>query len=229
MNGVSIIIPAYNEVERIEGTLSALQKLRECQADGHKWELIVVDDGSGDRTGEKAAGMADRVISHRSNLGKGAAMHSGINVAKGKIVVFLDADLGASAVHVTKLLEPIWAEKADMAVAILPGGVGKSGFGWVKAVARFGIFKLTGFRSRAPLSGQRAIRREAIRCLPRFAKRFGVEVGMTIDMFKMGCRVVEIEVPFCHRETGRNIKGFYHRGKQFVQVTSTLLARWRIL
>lgn len=222
---VSIIIPAYNEEARISETLSVLKSLSETN--DVRWEIIVVDDGSTDDTKGKAAVLADHVIVQPTNLGKGEALQTGMKVAAGDVIVFVDADLGTTAVHVQALVDPVQNGQYDMTIAVMPASTKKAGFGLVKGLARFGIYYMTGLRTTAPLSGQRAIRKQAVMKLSHLANGFGVEVGLTIDMHKHGFSVAEIEVPFSHRETGRDLQGFLHRGRQFVNVAKTLLKRWR--
>ncbi|GAB7386178.1 glycosyltransferase family 2 protein [Bacillaceae bacterium] len=217
---VSVIIPAFNEEAYLEETLTALRPL------GFVHELIVVDDGSSDRTAEIASRYADRVIRHEKNKGKGAALQTGWQQARGDVFLFLDADLGKTVRHSESLLEPIVTEAADMAVAILPPAERKGGFGLVKKLASWGIYGLTGFRPQAPLSGQRAVRREVMERLSPLPQGFGIEVGMTIDLLRAGYRIVEVKIPFSHRETGRDLSGFWHRGKQLLAVGQTLREKW---
>lgn len=221
---VSIVIPAWNEAEVIAETLRALCVAREEE----RWwdELIVVNDGSDDGTAMIAAQWADRVITIERNIGKGAALQRGCQEAQHPVIVLLDADLGQSAVHAKRLIVPIVEEGAHMTIAVFPKLQQKAGFGIVKRIASLGIFWLSGYKTRAPLSGQRAIRKEVANHMNRFAHRFGVEVGMTIDVVRHGFVISEVEVPFQHREHGRTLEGFVHRGKQFIAVFRTLLDRW---
>lgn len=221
---ISIIIPAWNEGDRIKETLQAV---RAGLPDMHHIELIVVDDGSIDDTYRQAEPWATSVIRHLHNRGKGAALESGWRAAKGAILLFLDADLGESAYYARKLLSPLEANTADMCIAKLPNAVRKGGFGLVKGLASKGIYKLSGYLPSAPLSGQRAVRRDVLERIGGLSKGYGIEVGLTIDVARSGFRIVEVEVPFRHRETGRDWSGFYHRGKQFLQVGMTLLKKWR--
>jgi glycosyltransferase involved in cell wall biosynthesis len=221
---ITIVIPAWNEEDRIAETLLALR--------GPAWkrfsiEIIVVDDGSQDDTFQQASRWTERVIRHPKNLGKGRAMETGWRAGRGQIFLFLDADLGASAEHAWKLIVPITDRQADMAIAILPPAQRKGGFGFVKGLASAGIYRLSGYHPSAPLSGQRAILKRVLEHIGGLSYGFGIEVGLTIDAARKGYRILEVEVPFQHRETGRNWSGFLHRGKQFIQVGRTLIHKWR--
>lgn len=221
---VSIIVPAWNEERRLLETLHALQRL----GDGSDWrtQLIVVDDGSADQTAEQASGLADRIVRHPRRLGKGAALESGLRYAEGGIVLFADADLGSSAEHLARLLEPVVRGEADMAIARFAQSPAGGGFGFVKRLAASGIYRLTGLHTAAPLSGQRALTRELLHRIGQLPQGFGIEVGLTIDAARLGFRICEIPLPLTHRETGRTLSGFWHRGRQFVAVGKTILHRW---
>jgi len=225
---VSVIVPAYNEGQRIEHTLRAIREacgsFRQSSA---RVELIVVDDGSRDDTFEKAVPWADLVVQHPERYGKGTALNTGFKMAKGDVLVFLDADLGETASAFPNLVEPVLQGECDMAIAVLPQALTKGGFGLVKRLAKRGVLPLCGYEAAAPLSGQRAIHSAALGRIGRLADGFGVEVGLTIDAIKLGCRVQEREVAFSHRESGRDWGDWYHRGKQLCAVGGTLWRRWR--
>lgn len=93
----SIVIPALDEEDRIAATVAAVRgALADLDADGGV-EVIVVDDGSSDRTADAALdGGADQVVVHPVNRGKGAAVRSGVLAARGRTVAFTDADLSYS-------------------------------------------------------------------------------------------------------------------------------------
>ena len=216
----AIIVPAYNEEARIGATLEALKKLPEVD------EIIVVDDGSEDRTVSIAQEAGVKVIAREENQGKGQALNLGITAARGaEVLLFLDADLGASAQEAAKLLRPILEGWADMTIARFPPAKKKGGFGLVKKLARWGIQQATGLRMGSPLSGQRAMRREVVDALGNLAEGFGVEVALSIDAFKAGFRLKEVPVNMSHAETGRTWAGFCHRGQQFIAVLEVLLTR----
>jgi dolichyl-phosphate beta-glucosyltransferase len=104
---LSIVIPAYNEEERIGQTLGAIREYLAGQ--DYAAEIIVVDDGSRDRTAEKAAevlrGMKnERIISRRVNAGKGYSVREGILHSQGELVLFSDADLSTPIEQLEKFL-----------------------------------------------------------------------------------------------------------------------------
>lgn len=216
MNRVSVIIPAYNEAGRIGETVRAVRAIAEVG------EILVVDDASGDQTAEEAAAAGARVVRQDFNQGKGAALSRGIKEAQGEILVLLDADLASSAAEARKLILPILAGEADVTVARFPRARRKGGFGLVKGLAHWGIRYFTGLEMESPISGQRALRKSmASRILP-LAPGFGAEVAMTIAAARAGLRVREVPTNMTHRETGRDLKGFLHRGRQFTDIARTL-------
>lgn len=221
MKKVSIVVPAYNEAPRILQTLRAIRLYIPHQ------ELIVVDDGSSDETSEIASEQADLVIRLPHNRGKGIALQTGWKQTSGDIVMLLDADLCESARFGFQLVDPIVDGHCDMSIATLPQPAKRVGLGMAKGLARTGIRMLTGFTPMAPLSGQRAIRREALASIRSLDKGFGVEVGLTVDVLRAGYRVKEIPVQFSHRQTDNDWQGYYHRGREFVAITRALGRKMR--
>lgn len=217
---VSAILPAYNEEERIEATVRALRGLAGIG------EILVVDDGSTDRTAERAQRMGARVLRLAANRGKGAALNAGAEAARGDILLLLDADLGDSAGQAERLLKPLLEDEADMSIATFPvipnrGG----GFGLVVRLARWGIRRATGREMASPLSGQRALRRAVWQRAGGFAGGFGAETALTIDALRAGFRVVEVPTTMTHRVTGRDWRGIHHRARQFLAVARVLWSR----
>ena len=107
---ISIIVPAYNEEKRIENTLKRIKKVSVAK------EIIVIDDGSKDKTAAKAGKYA-KVIRHTVNKGKGAAMRAGARAAKGDILVFIDASQFEPE-EIPRLLDRMKKTRADMVVGI---------------------------------------------------------------------------------------------------------------
>ncbi|AAM24531.1 Glycosyltransferases involved in cell wall biogenesis [Caldanaerobacter subterraneus subsp. tengcongensis MB4] len=223
---VSVLIPAYNEQDKIIDTIKGLEVVKEVD------EVIVINDGSTDQTAERAKKAGAKLVNMKENMGKAAALREGLKYAKNDIVVFLDADVGLTSREVEKLIKPVFLDEADVVIAKFPKTPVKGGFGLVKSLARKGVKYFTGKEIESVLSGQRAFKREVLESLDTFYKGFGIEVGMTIDILQKGYRVKEVEVNMTHSFTGRNLKGFLHRGRQFWDILKVLLykffkSRWK--
>ena len=108
--------------------------------------------------------------------------------------------------------------RCDLAVAAFRVRVG-GGFGVALGLARWAIERRSGYRATAPISGQRAMRREVLEAVLPFAPGYGMEIGMTIDAVRAGYRVCEMELDLEHRATGKSIGGFLHRARQLRDFT----------
>lgn len=223
--GVVAVVPAKDEEDRVGATVAALRQLPQVA------HVVVVDDGSSDQTAAVAewSGVVD-VVRHQRNRGKAAAITTGAaraaELAPGAPVLFVDADLEASAANLGPVVDPVLAGEADMTIAVLPpqdrpGG----GFGVVVRTAREGIARLTGWTPTQPLSGQRCLTREALDGAMPLASGWGVEVGLTIDVLRAGGRVVEVPCELRHRVTGRDLASQVHRARQLLGVTRALAER----
>jgi glycosyltransferase involved in cell wall biosynthesis len=114
MTSVSIVVPAFNERATI---LDILRAARAQAVDGVRFEIIVVDDGSTDGTGdmvEANPALCDRLIRNPRNLGKGGAVIAGLKAATGDYVLFQDADLEYDPADYSRLLEPVLRFDADL-------------------------------------------------------------------------------------------------------------------
>ena len=226
---ISIIIPAYNEEARIKDTLESIKCIEEIN------EIIVVDDGSSDETAKFASEVSSEkivVLKLDKNKGKGYALNYGLKLAmkNADIIGFLDADLGKSANDIKKLINPIINDDADVIIAKFPPAKKKGGLGFVKGLAKDSVFEMTGVELDATLSGQRLFKKEVLEKFDEIPFGYGVEVGMTIDILKYGYRIKEVLVNMTHNETGRDLRGFIHRGKQYYHIKKVLKAKkkeWR--
>ena len=81
---------------------------------------------------------------------------------------------------------------------------------------------MTGEELDATLSGQRLFKKEVLQQFEEIPFGYGVEVGMTIDILKKGYKIKEVLVNMTHSETGRDLKGFIHRGKQYYHIKKVL-------
>jgi glycosyltransferase involved in cell wall biosynthesis len=204
---VVAIVPAYNRADTVGPTVAAVCRLAVD-------EVVVVDDGSTDDTADVAGGAGARVVRLPANVGKGGAVAAGLAATPdADVYLLVDADLGASAGATAELLAPVLGGEADMVIAVPPGAGRRGGFGVVRRLAASGIARTTGWRPRAPLSGQRAVRAELLRRL-ELAPRFGLETALTIDALRAGARVSEVDLDLDHRHTGRGVSGVVHRGRQ---------------
>jgi glycosyltransferase involved in cell wall biosynthesis len=168
---IAVIIPAYNEGNRLPAVLEAATQLPAG------WELLVVDDGSRDHTAE-AVQRYPRVelLRLEENRGKGAAMSAGAARTQADVLVFLDADLrGLTPQHVLELAAPVLADEAEMSIGLFRGGRGSTDFS---------------HRISPWVSGQRAILREAFLSLEAArASRQGIELLLTRAARERGWRV----------------------------------------
>ncbi|HEX2267007.1 MAG TPA: glycosyltransferase [Actinomycetota bacterium] len=215
---VVALVAAYNEEGRIGGTVKALRGLDDID------EVMVVADGSTDRTAEEAVAAGAAVLSAPRRIGKGDALEVALDrIRPADVYLLVDGDVGDTAAEAAKLLDPVLSGRLDLVVGRLPAQPG-GGFGFVKRMARW-VIRRTGFDPAEPLSGQRAVTREALGAARPLARRFGTEVGMTMDLVRLGFRVGETPVQMTHRPTGRNIGGFVHRGRQGADILRAAVPR----
>jgi hypothetical protein len=230
---VLALVPAKDEAERVGATVRALRDLPGVA------EVLVVSDGSTDATAASALEAGAHCLDLPRNLGKGGAVNAGLAALMGRVaerlspepaaLLLADADLAETAGRLGRLLDPVLDGDADLAIADLPAQQGAGGFGVAMGLARRGIANATGRRMSEPLSGQRAVRWEALPALLPFAPDFGIEVAMTIDALRAGLRVVEVEVDLHHNPTGKDLSGLLHRARQVRAIARELTRRraWR--
>jgi glycosyltransferase involved in cell wall biosynthesis len=217
---VVAIVAARNEAGRVGATVEAIRSISEVD------EVLVVDDGSADGTAEEAVAAGARVLVAPRRIGKGGAVEAGIaRAGAADVYLLLDADLGASAKEAAALLVAARSGAADVAIGALPRNPRHGGFGLVRRLSAGAIRRLAGYRASQPLSGQRALRREALEAVRPLAPGFGLETAMTIDAVRAGLRVVEVPVQMTHAPTGRSLRGFRHRARQGIDVLRVVLVR----
>ena len=227
--GVAVIIPARNEADRIQATVSAAARL------GGVDLVVVVDDGSTDGTGAVARRAGAAVMRHARNRGKSAAMETGAEAVRlldqrehrdaPRHLLFLDADLADTAAMAGPLMEPVVAGNADMTIAVFAATVKLGGHGLVVGLSGAGIRRATGWQPTQPLNGQRCLTRAAFEAARPLAPGWGAETGLTIDLLRKGLRVTEVEVELAHRATGTGLRAQLHRAHQLADVARALAAR----
>lgn len=214
---LSIVIPAYNEENRIGRSLDDLLRFLETQT--YLAEVIVVDDGSSDETAKRVwertskyhdAGHKLRVLTNKPNRGKGYSVKRGLTEASGEIVLFSDADFSSPITEAPKLIDPIAEKRADVTLgsrALNPELIGvhqprMREFGG--AVFNLCMRTITGLKFKDTQCGFKAFRREA--ALPVFAlqrvERFGFDPEVLYIAKKQGNRLLEVPVVWNHCEGG---------------------------
>jgi glycosyl transferase family 2 len=228
---VAVVIPARNEADRIEATVTAALGLSAVAL------VIVVDDGSKDATAAVAQQAGAVVMRHGRNRGKGAALETGAEAVglldqrehrdRPRHLLFLDADLGRTAARAGPLAEPVLAGAADMTIAVFATTVKLGGHGLVVGLSGAGIRRATGWQPAQPLNGQRCLTRAAFEAARPLARGWGAETALTIDLLRQGLRITEVEVDLAHRATGTGMRAQLHRAHQLTDVARALATRIR--
>jgi glycosyltransferase involved in cell wall biosynthesis len=203
---VSILIPIFNEARTV---LKALGQVDAASVAGLEKELIIIDDGSTDGTREileRLDGLHHpfRVVFHERNMGKGAAIRTGLGYATGDIVLIQDADLEYDPQEFPELLAPILAGRADVVYGSrIRGG---------KPVREFNLLYLWGNKFVTLVSnllygsaltdmetGYKVFRADVIRSCRIRANRFEFEPEITAKILKGGYRIVELPISYYGR------------------------------
>lgn len=208
---LAVLVAARNEADRVGDTIAAL---RGAFPDAAIW---VADDASSDDTEGVALAAGAQVVGRGRPHGKGAnvtaAAEAALSVTPPDMFLLCDGDLGSSAGSLAPLVTAVERGECDLAVAAFSRRAG-GGFGIAVGFARWAIRRRCGLETKAPISGQRAMRADVLRATLPFADGYGMEVGMTIDAVRAGHTLGEYELNLSHRATGRNLAGFSHRGRQ---------------
>ena len=227
---LSIIVPAYNESERLGASLT--QILDYLARENPRAELIVVDDGSSDDTAQiaeralhSAPEIASRVIRYEQNRGKGFAVRTGLLAARGQIAVFTDADLSTPIAETPKLVQPI--ERGEVDVAFGSRALDRSLIGtrqpWRREqggkVFNLIVKTLTGLPFWDTQCGFKAFRLEVFRPLLGAMKidRFGFDVEFLFVANLAGLRLREIPVRWNHCD-GTKVNVFRDSRRMFGEV-----------
>ena len=187
---VSIVIPAFNEEATVAKVVSVARKLSYVD------EVIVVDDGSTDRTVEEAENAGATVISHIMNEGKGSAIKTGFKYSHGNIVAFIDADVSNfTSEKIDKIIRPILEDRTDITKTKFARESGRVTELTAKPLLSFFFPELN---YEQPLSGQFAGKRSALNKI-KFEKDYGVDVGIVLDADVHGIKILEVDIgDICH-------------------------------
>jgi len=172
---ISVIIPAYNEQATIAEVIKTVKKVPEIIS------IMVVSDGSTDRTVEIAHSLDVQVYEIGKNIGKGGAIKRGFDKTNSEILLFLDADLiGLKTEHIYSLVDPIIDDSADMTIGLFSKG---------RLLTDLPQF-ITPY-----LSGQRAMKREIIETIPDLdLLKYGLEMAITKNVKKYNYRVTKVKL-----------------------------------
>lgn len=229
MNVLTVVIPAFNEeggiAEIIERALSIRPRLGGVGVDD--LEVIVVDDGSHDRTAEIASGYAGvRLVRHASNQGYGAALKTGFSQARGNLLGFLDADGTYPPERFPELCEVALRDAADLVIGSRMAGADSE----MPLVRRIGnllfanlVSLLGAHRVTDSSSGMRIIRREALPLLYPLPNGLNFTPVMSTRALHEGIRWQEVPIPYRER-VGRSKLSVVRDGMRFLQ---TIL--WTVL
>lgn len=219
---ISVLIPVYNEIKTIEEILRRVKNIR------LEKEIIVVDDGSKDATGEFLRSLNDpevKVFFHEKNKGKGASLRTAIKEARGDIVIFQDADLEYDPQEYEALIEPIVRGQADVVYGSrLSGGRPQRVYMfWHKLGNNFLTFMVNILFNTTLTdmeTGYKVFKRGVIQGLNLRSNDFSIEPEITAKVLKKRLRVYETSISYY----GRN----YEEGKK-ITWRDGLSALWAIL
>ncbi len=205
---LSVIIPAYNEVNFIADVI------RRVQETPYEKEIIIVDDGSFDGTKDFLKGLKEpniTVVLQEVNQGKGAALREGFARAKGDIVIIQDADLEYDPRDYPRLLAPILEGKADVVYGSrFLGGPHRVLYFW-HYVGNMIVTLLSNMFTNLNLTdmetGYKVFKREVLKDIKIESDRFGFEPEITAKIAKKRCKVYEIPISYYGRsyEEGKKI------------------------
>lgn len=210
---ITVIIPALNE----EATIAKVITL--AQLNIHVDEVIVVDDRSLDNTVNIAKQAGAKVITS-TKLGKGASMKDGLLIAKNKIIVYLDADIDNYPTDlIDKLIKPILIDEADFVKSYFSRQAGRVTELVAKPLLSILYPDFPHFTQ--PLSGMIAGKKTLFSSI-NFEEGYGVDIGILIDMYKLGARIIEVDIGHIDNK----MQSLEQLGKMSKEVASVILEKF---
>ena len=196
-SSVSVLIPAYNEQESLATTIASIEKHRPLF---REMEIIVINDGSSDRTGEIARTMPVTLVEHQTTRGYGASLKDGLRVAKGDLILIVDAD-GTYPLEEIPSLAAV-SNQFDMVVGARTGDDVHIPF--ARQVGKWIITQLAEYLSRQKIpdlnSGFRIFRKDiALRFLPMYPDGFSFTTTITLAMLTNHYRVEFLPINYRKR------------------------------
>ena len=222
---LSIVIPAFNEAENLAQLLGKIQSLKLPGA-----EIIVVDDGSTDRSAEIAMGAGANVVRHPYNIGNGAAVKSGLRAAKGRLILLMDGDGQHKPEDIPKLL----AEAANYHMVVGARGKGsKLRFHRYVANTVYNLLAsyVTQFKVQDLTSGFRLLsRRDALRFIDLLPNTFSYPTTLTLAYLRSGLTVKYVPIQSLYR-SGQSKISLITDGIRFLLIITkiaTLFSPFRV-
>jgi len=210
LDSISIVIPAYNEEQRLGPTLTAILSFL-SQRPSRFAEVLVVDDGSRDGTARiveqfSAAHPQIRLLRNPGNRGKGYSVRHGVLESRGEWILFTDADLSAPIEELDKLFDAVRRTHADIAIGsrALERSLIQVHQSWFRETAgrMFNLFLrlLTGLPFLDTQCGFKLYRRQAAQEIFRRQRleRFGFDAEVLYIARRLGFRCVEVPVRWSH-------------------------------
>ncbi|HUS60362.1 MAG TPA: glycosyltransferase family 2 protein [Nevskiaceae bacterium] len=204
---LSVFFPAYNEEANIGATVTKTTKILPKIA--KKWEIIVVNDGSKDKTGEIVEELIEkdkriRMITHSPNRGYGAALKSGFYNSQYEWIAFTDADGQFDFSEINGFIEKQRQTKADLVIGYYLKRQEPFYRLWGSKVWQLVVFLLFGLRVRDIDCAFKLIRREVIEKIPKLEAERGpfISSELLIKAKKMGFKIVELGVHHYPRTVG---------------------------
>ncbi len=210
---VSVVIPAYNEEETVGKVVKAAKRVPFVD------EVIVVDDGSEDRTAERAREAGAKVVSHPENRGKGEAMKTGLERSSGDVIAFVDADIkNIRPEMIEKMIRPVLRDEADLVKTKFKRKAGRVTLLTAKPLLRFFFPEVSELEQ--PLSGQICAKRELLERV-EFEPDYGVDIGIILDAVALGARIKEVDIG----EIKHEMQPLERLHRMALQVVRTILDR----
>lgn len=204
---ISIIIPCFNEERTI---LSLLEAVANADTLGLKKEVIVVDDGSTDKTAAliKESPLVNIIVTNDKNRGKGFSIREGLNLSTGDIIIIQDADLEYSPSDYTKLLEPIIKGESNVVYgARSRTNLNKNLLTYVAKVCFTGMVNTLYRVDLTDLNTcYKVFKRDLIQRLPLKSNRFGFCSEVTTMVILEGEKITEVPVSYNPRDKSQGKK-----------------------